>query len=109
MARIDWTLPAVEVGRWIRGCDPWPAAWTEHEGTAVQCFRPQVEAEAEAGSKAERADPGTVLEAHPTNGLVVATGDGTLRLREVKPAGRRRMTAAEWVRGSADLEGSRFA
>ena len=101
-ARMDWALDAPALARWIRGCDPWPAAWTELEGTAVQLFQPEV---VDGGSGAQ---PGTVLEADAREGLRVATGDGSLRIGEVKPAGRARMSAAAWIAGRGVAEGDRF-
>ena len=115
-ARIDWSRAAPELARRLRGCDPWPAAWTTLRGRSLQCFEPTVEPDAPgAGDAATTAGvpaPGTVIEAHPVRGLRVATGDGVLRVGAVKPAGRRRMSAAAWVRGVArgvaDLKGVRF-
>ena len=101
-ARMNWALDAPALARWIRGCDPWPAAWSELEGKTVQLFRPEV---VEGGSGAE---PGTVLEAGAREGLRVATGDGSLRIGEVKPAGRARMSAAAWIAGRGVAEGDRF-
>ncbi|WP_419167258.1 methionyl-tRNA formyltransferase [Candidatus Palauibacter sp.] len=111
-ARIDWSRSAAELDRWLRGCDPWPAAWTTLRGRSLQCFEPTVEPDAPgAGDPATTAGapaPGTVIEAHPVRGLRVATGDGVLRVGAVKPAGRRRMSAAAWARGVADLKEVRF-
>ncbi len=101
--RIDWSLSATELDRWIRGCDPWPGSWTEMEGRTVQCFVPAIEPHETRG-----AAPGVVLEAHGSHGLLIATGAGSLRIGEVKPSGRRRMTAGEWVRGIRGMEGARF-
>jgi len=101
-ARIDWTLDAVSLDRWIRGCDPWPAAWAELDGTPVQMFAPRMD-----GSVSEQ-PPGTVLDADPRLGIRVATGDGTLCIDEVKPAGRARMTSGAWVAGRGVQEGDRF-
>lgn len=123
-ARIDWSRPAAEVANWLRGCDPWPAAWTSLAAPAVlagrtlQCFEPSVDAPgAEDGSRAGGAHaggsrsgtaPGTVVRADPVRGLRVATGSGTIAIGAVKPAGRRRMSAAEWVRGLPDPKEVRF-
>jgi methionyl-tRNA formyltransferase len=101
MARVDWRLPAIEIDRWIRGCDPWPAAWTELDGTPVQVFKPAVEV-------SDEGDPGTVMVADPTDGVLVATGAGSIRLLEVKPAGRSRMRAAAWVAGRGVSVEQRF-
>ena len=101
-ARIDWALDAVSLDRWIRGCDPWPAAWSELNGLPVQMFAPRPD------DFAAEQPPGTVLEAHPRRGMRVATGDGTLWVGEVKPAGRARMTTGAWVAGRGAQEGDRF-
>lgn len=101
-ARIDWALDAVSLDRWIRGCDPWPAAWSELDGLPVQMFASRTD------DSASEQPPGTVLEAHPRRGIRVATGDGTLWVGEVKPAGRARMTTGAWVAGRGAQEGDRF-
>ncbi len=105
-ARIDWSRPAVEVGAWMRGCDPWPAAWTSLGGRRLHCYEPSLRPAAVGVSPPS--GPGTVIEAHPVRGVVVSTGSGPLHIGAVKPAGRRRMTSAEWARGTQGLEGSRF-
>jgi methionyl-tRNA formyltransferase len=101
-ARIDWERDAVEVGRWVRGCDPWPGAWSELEGVPVLFFQPTVE------ETSVDEPPGTVIEADHRSGLKVAAGSGSVRFDAVKPAGGRRMTAAEWVRGRGPRPGGRF-
>jgi len=103
VARLDWSLPATDLDRWVRGCDPWPAAWTTLDGGAVQMFRTGVE---EIGT-ADR--PGTVVAADPKSGLRVATGRGVLRVGDVKPASRSRMPATAWIAGRGVSEGDRFA
>lgn len=101
-ARLDWRLPATELDRWIRGCDPWPGAWTTLEEQAVQVFGPELDPSGGTGP------PGSVLAADPTRGLVVATGSGAIRLHEVKPAGRPRMTSESWIHGRGVAEGQSF-
>jgi methionyl-tRNA formyltransferase len=88
-ARIDWSEPAAQVARRIRAFDPAPGAWTRLLGVDLKCFRPRLVSAA--------GPPGTVLDAR--DGLVVAAGDGAVRIGEVQPAGRARMTAADWLRG----------
>ena len=117
-ARIDWSRPASEVANWLRGCDPWPAAWTSLAaparlaGKTLQCFEPRVDGPRADGSGAGGRDagtaPGTVVRADPVRGLRIATGSGTVTVGAVKPAGRRRMSAAEWVRGLPDAKEVRF-
>lgn len=100
-AHLDWTLPAPEVARWIRGLDSVPGAWSElSTGGTVKLFR--------AAPADGAGEPGTVVEASPDAGIVVAAGEGAVRIREVQAAGKRRMTAAEWVRGRGVAVGDRL-
>ncbi|HET7231182.1 MAG TPA: methionyl-tRNA formyltransferase [Longimicrobium sp.] len=99
-ARLDWSLPAVEVSRWIRGLDDVPGAWSPLGARGpVKLFRPRIE---------ERSgEPGTVLDADES-GVLIACGSGSLRITEVQPPGKRRMAAGEWVRGRGVSVGDRF-
>lgn len=101
-ARLDWSLDAEQLGRWIRGCDPWPAAWTVLDGSQVQLFGPI------ARDEPIEAEPGTVVRADPRRGLAVATGQGVLELAEVRPEGRSRMEATAWISGRGVSAGDRF-
>lgn len=96
-SRVDWHDNAVAAGRHLRAMDAVPGAWTTHRGTDLKVYRPQPEPGYEHSEK-----PGTVLHADGTDeaeGMRVACASGALLVREVKPAGRRRMNTAEWVRG----------
>jgi methionyl-tRNA formyltransferase len=85
-ARIDWTAPAAQVDRLIRGLSPAPGAWFEAEGERVRALRSRLA----AGSGAA----GEVLQ-----GLTVACGEGAVEVLEVQRAGGRPMAAAEALRG----------
>jgi methionyl-tRNA formyltransferase len=101
MARIDWSLPAGELAHRIRGLDSVPGAWTTlPDGAPLKLFRPRVEVRSGA--------PGEVLDADPQEGVLIATGAHALRVREVQPPGKRRMSAAEWVRGRGISHGARL-
>lgn len=101
-ARLDWSLPAIEVARYIRGLDAVPGAWSENAaGEPVKFFLPRVEVHA--------GTPGEVLDADPEVGVLIAAGTEAVRVREVQPAGKRRMEAAEWIRGRGVQVGQRFA
>ncbi len=113
-ARIDWTRPAQEVANHVRGMDSVPGAWTLLEGEPLKLFRPGVaggeRGEDEGGHEGappapSDASPGTILSVDPEEGLVVATGSEALRFGEVQPAGKRRMPAADWLRGAPVREG----
>ena len=106
LARLDWTKPAEELSRWMRGLDPAPGAWSELNGKRVKLFRPEPLTGVPGGSRP--AEPGAVVEADAAGGLVVATGRGLLRVHEVQPEGRRRMESVAWMRGRGVRAGDRF-
>jgi methionyl-tRNA formyltransferase len=87
--RLDWTRPALELERRVRAFVPWPGGWTPLGAHVLKVWR----AEVAPGS----GPPGTVLVAQGR--LEVATGEGALRLVEVQPEGKRRMSAAEFLSG----------
>ncbi|MEX0912373.1 MAG: methionyl-tRNA formyltransferase [Gemmatimonadota bacterium] len=101
-ARLDWSLPALQVTRWMRGLDAVPGAWSLlNDETPVKLFSPRVEL--------QNGEPGQVLAADPEVGVLVAAGHEAVRIREVQPPGKRRMEAAEWIRGRGIEVGDRFA
>ena len=105
-AHIDWSRPAVELDRFLRGLDEIPGAWTALSGGELKLFRPRIAEDDQAGA------PGAVLDVHAqdeSDGVQIACGSGSLWVREVQPAGKRRMTAAEWARGRGVKVGDCFA
>ena len=84
--RIDGSRPAVEVARVVRAGNPRPGAWMVVEGKRVKVWR----ALAEAGE----GDPGVVRRP----GELVTTA-GVLRMDEVQPEGKPRMTSRAWMAG----------
>lgn len=108
-AHVDWAAPAATVANQIRGLDAVPGAWTLlNDETELKVYRPAVADEVHGDPDA---GPGTVLEtvpSHPEEGLLVACGDGAVWIREVKPAGKRRMNAADWLRGRGAAPGDRL-
>ncbi len=97
-ARIDWGQPAERIARLIRGLDPKPGAWTELEGREVKLF----------GARVVEGD-GAAGEIRTTDdGLRIMTGRGAVAVDEVQPAGKSRMTAADWIRGRGVRAGQRL-
>ena len=90
-ARIDWTRPAAEVDRHIRGLSPFPGAWFE-----AQSEKGPVRVKALL-SRVEDADgaPGTVLD----DALLIACGDGAVRLLKAQREGKGAQEAEVFVRG----------
>ena len=91
-ARIDWSADADVVDRVIRAYEPVPGAHTFFKGARLKIHR----AHRAAGSGA----PGLVIGVDDdAGGPVVACGSGALRLDEVQPAGKPRMSGAAFVNG----------
>jgi methionyl-tRNA formyltransferase len=99
-ARLPFSAPSDRVARLVRAYDPKPGAWTTLNGGEVRCFGAQDVPERSGA-------PGEVLEAGE-HGLVVACGEGAVRLTDVHPAGQKRLAAAQWVRGRGVRVGDRF-
>ena len=92
-ARVDWKLPAHVVDRLIRACTPNPGAWTEFEGARLKLGPVSLNAPPVPLDLA----PGEVLAERQA--VFVGTGSHPVRLGEVQAEGKRRMTAADWIRG----------
>ncbi len=85
-ARIDWTLPATQIDRQIRGLSPFPGAWVMVGDERVKLLRSRLA----AGQGA----PGDVL-----HGFTVACGDGAVEITQAQREGKRPAPAAEILRG----------
>lgn len=90
---IDWARPARDLDWHVRGMYPWPGAFT---------FRGDQRLVITAGiplpDGQDGAAPGAILGGSQA-GIPVATGAGVYRISRVKPAGKREMEAAEYLRG----------
>ena len=98
-AQLDWRQPAAALARAVRAYNPVPGAWTLLDGAPLKIWS----AQAVAGS----GQAGEVLRAEADQ-LVVACGSGALALRDVQPAGSKRMNAAAFLSGHALAAGTRF-
>jgi methionyl-tRNA formyltransferase len=96
-ARVDWSRPAVEVDRLIRGLAPFPGAWSELGGERVKLLMSEVAAGA--------GPPGTVLDGR----LTVACGEGAVRLLRLQRAGKAALAAEAFLRGQPVGAGVRLS
>lgn len=94
-ANIDWQQSASVIERQIRGYQPWPVAYTSFADNVVKVW--QAEVVNEAHNKA----PGTILSADK-NGIIIATGDGSLNITQLQPPGKKAMSAADFINGRSD-------
>ncbi len=89
---IDWNLPAEVIGCQVRGLDPWPTAYTYLDGKRLRLFGPSII----AGESTE--PPGAIISCD-RHGLLIATGQDQLLIREVQLEGAKRVTADAFLRG----------
>ena len=101
LVRINWHMPTGTTWNLIRGCNPAPGAWTTFEGGRVAVFD-----SARIGA-AKSVQPGEVTRVGD-DGVQVATADGQILVKRVRPEGSRKVAAAEWAREAGLGEGSRL-
>lgn len=99
-AKLDWSLPAADLARKVRAFNPFPGASGQAGASTVKIWH----AEPVAGAGL----PGQVLSADAQRGIVVACGEGALRLTELQKPGGKRLSAAEFLKGFS-FEGVTFA
>ncbi|MBA4494187.1 methionyl-tRNA formyltransferase [Paenactinomyces guangxiensis] len=99
--KIDWSRSAKAIAQQVRGLHPWPVAFTLWKGKPFKVWW------AEPLDEPAREVPGTVKRIG-TDGIVVATGEGSLLLTEVQPAGKKRMAVEEFARGRQMEAGERL-
>ncbi len=101
MGAVRWQDDATRIERLIRGLSPWPGTYTHAEGRLLKIHRARLVTPEEAGAwpagTASQQAPGTVITMDGR--LVVRCGSGMLELLEVQPEGKKRMAAADYLRG----------
>ncbi|MCG7584444.1 methionyl-tRNA formyltransferase [Photobacterium sp. OFAV2-7] len=94
-AKIDWSMDAAAIERCIRAFNPWPMSYFAVAEQNVKVW--QAEVEADNLGKA----PGTILSADK-QGILVATGEGALRLTELQPPGKKAMKVQDLLNSRRD-------
>jgi methionyl-tRNA formyltransferase len=104
-AQLDWHQDADVLERRIRAFDPAPVAWTSISGQRVRVWRAALDGD--RNDESAGTVPGTVLRAD-TDGIVVHTGRGRLRLTRLQRPGGRPLDAGAFLRGFAVEAGMRI-
>lgn len=100
---IHWSKPAATIERGVRGFQPWPNAYTRHQSQRLIVWKAEV-----SESELSTAQAGEIITAHGDE-LVVKCGDETaLRIIEVQPEARRRMSVRDFLNGTHLKVGDRF-
>jgi methionyl-tRNA formyltransferase len=93
--RVDWTRPADEIDRLIRGLSPFPGRLDDAGGRRLKLLRSR--------RTEGQGAPGEVLD-----GLTIACGSGAVDILEVQAEGRARQDAASFLRGTPLAPGTRW-
>lgn len=101
--KIDFRIPAKQIERQIRACDPWPSAFTSIGTKIFKIWDADVTEVPEGETNA----PGEILFVNKKT-LIVGTGEKCLNLKEVQMEGKKRMTMEEFLRGRKLEKGFTF-
>lgn len=101
-AQIDWRMSAAQLDRQIRAFNPFPGATAVLGGSTFKLWCARIE------NNALTAEPGVILSAD-RKGILVACGEGALRLTELQKAGGKRLSAAQFLAGNTISPGASFA
>lgn len=98
-AKLDWSLPAVQLERCIRAFNPWPISWlqtTDAQGNnqILKVYQATV-------LPHQNQTAGTVLQANK-QGIQIATADGVLNITQLQPAGKKPMAVQDFLNGRSD-------
>ncbi|MEJ8544475.1 methionyl-tRNA formyltransferase [Brevibacillus borstelensis] len=92
--KVDWTKAAEDVYNQVRGLNPWPVAFTTYQGKSWKIWRVE-----KHSSTSQSAEPGTIIGLEQ-DGLVIACGSGAVKITELQPEGKKRMSALDFLRGA---------
>ena len=88
-AKINWQKSAYSIDCQIRGMNPWPGTYFKHDSKIIKVL------EANYTNNCHNHTPGEIL----NSDFEVACGEGTLLIKYVKPEGKSKMKAADYLRG----------
>ena len=100
-AEIDWALGAKQIHNKIRALNPVPGAWSSLNGQVIKVWASSVL------KMSSTAVEGSIVVADK-QGIAVQTGEGVVLITELQASGSKRMAAAAFVAGHADLLGQKF-
>ncbi|MHB1421859.1 MAG: methionyl-tRNA formyltransferase [Gemmataceae bacterium] len=105
---IDWNRTGVQVCNHIRAMQPWPTAYTFLRREGQQPLRTIIYRTGEIRQIRMAKPPGSIFSSSDNKSLDVISGTGSIEILEIQPAGKRRMSAAEFLRGYKPQPGDQF-
>jgi len=95
---VIWSDPALKIVRTIRAFTPWPGAFTSWNDQPLKLL--------DALPREQRAEPGKVFKFG--GAVLIGTGEGSVEITQLQAAGKRAMSAADFVRGHPEIIGSQL-
>lgn len=94
--KIDWHKNSLEIYNHIRGLNPWPVAFTTYQGSNMKVWWGEIQDVHYDGSSGEIVEK-------TEDGFLVVCGDGkVIKITDMQPAGKKRMSVKDYLQGSAD-------
>ena len=100
---IVWSKSAKEVFNLVRGMNPWPCAYTYFCGKIIKIWAVEI-----CHNVRSNGLPGEVLICDAKNGIIVACGEGAVKISELQLEGAKRMSAKDFLLGRSFAVGERF-
>jgi len=97
--KIDWSWPAELIWRRVRAYNPWPGCFTYWRGQSLKINEAEV-----ADTGRDKKEPGTVIAKN--GGIAIAAGEDILVVKNLQYAGKKAMSAAEFLRGQRNFNGA---
>jgi methionyl-tRNA formyltransferase len=101
---IDWNKSAADIHNLVRGVLPWPGAFTFYKDKLLKVYKAEL---IESPVTLSPSTPGEILQVSK-EGIIVATGNGNLIIKELQIEGKRRMTVEEFISGYKIQKGEAF-
>ena len=99
---IDFNEPAEKIERLIRGLNPWPSAFTHHNGKILKLWDADVCNDTDSSAKA-----GTVTQVDKDT-FIIKCGNKSLKINELQLEGKKRMDSASFLRGNGIKTGEKL-
>ncbi|MDR1466432.1 MAG: methionyl-tRNA formyltransferase [Treponema sp.] len=100
---IDWMLNVQAIDAHVRAFNPWPLAWTRHNGTRLFILESRpVEIDAAGGA------PGDILRPNERNGILVKTGAGILAVTKLQFETKKALDWKSFLNGARNFLGTQF-
>jgi methionyl-tRNA formyltransferase len=100
---INWSLDAATIERCVRGFQPWPNAYTSFDGRRLIVWKAAVSGPVPSGPM-----PGEIISASRDELLVQCGNDTALRILELQPEAKRRMSVKDFLNGTHIRVGNKF-